>query len=353
MSYLKHAWYPAAFSREVTREPMRRVLLEEPVLLYRAEDGTPIAMQDRCPHRLVPLSRGRVVGDDIVCGYHGLRFDRTGACVHNPHGSTIPASAQRRAYALLERYGLVWIWPGAASAADPAILPQFPPFDAHPGFTAVDGYLRVGANYQLVIDNLLDLSHVDYLHADFAIDKATEVTRTEVLDIGDDIQINRWKPACSVSRFLRTFWKSASPAGDARANIRWSAPANLYLDLGVTEVGAPVEDGVNVPFLHLLTPETPTTTHYFWALARDCMLDDEALSEQVRRTAARVFEEEDEPMIEAQQAEIGPDADLMDLNPIMLPPDVPAIRARRALARRIETERQAVSDMSPTRPAVR
>jgi phenylpropionate dioxygenase-like ring-hydroxylating dioxygenase large terminal subunit len=338
MTYLMNAWYPAAFSREVTRDPMRRRLLDRPTVFYRKGDGSPVALLDRCPHRLVPLSRGKIVGDDIVCGYHGLRFDETGACIHNPHSSKIPAAARVDAFPLVERYGLVWIWPGEASRADPALLPPFAPFDTNPDFVVVDGYLHVAANYQLVTDNLLDLSHVEFLHPDFAIDNAAEVTRTELIEDGNAIQINRWKPACTVSRFLRTFWKSQAPVGDARANIRWHAPASLFLDLGVTEVNSPVDEGVSVPFLHLLTPETASTTHYFWAMARDCDLADEALSERVRQTAARVFETEDEPMIEAQQLEIGTDKDLMDLSPALLPPDAPAMKARRALARMIESE---------------
>jgi vanillate O-demethylase monooxygenase subunit len=340
LEYLRNAWYGAGSTAEIGRKPLRRVLLGEPVVLYRREDGAPVALADRCPHRFAPLSRGRLVGDDLQCGYHGLRFDAAGACTHNPHGGAIPRQARVRSFPLLERHGFVWIWMGEADDK-PELLPDLAPFGRHDGYATVDGYLRIAANYQLITDNLLDLSHVEFLHAAFAVEDVLETSRTELVRDGDTIHSNRWKPACKVSRFLRMFWGSASEHGDARANMRWDPPAIMFLDVGVTEVGAPVADGVTTPFLHLLTPETPTSTHYFWAMIRDRQVDDAEVDERVRRIVTQAFAEEDEPMIEAQQQQIGPDVDLMDLGPVLLQPDAAAVSARRALARLIAAERSA------------
>lgn len=338
MEYLRNAWYAAGSTTEIGRKPLRRVLLGEPVVLFRKEDGAPVALADRCPHRFAPLSRGKLVGDELQCGYHGLRFDTAGTCVHNPHGGSIPRLARVRAYPLLERHGFVWIWMGEA-APEPELLPDLAPFGRLEGHATVDGYLRIAANYQLITDNLLDLSHVEFLHPAFAVEDVLETARTELVRDGRTIHSNRWKPACKVSRFLRMFWQSTSERGDARANMRWDPPAIMYLDVGVTEVGAAIADGVTTPFLHLLTPETAASTHYFWAMIRDRQIDDTEVDERIKRIVTQAFAEEDEPMIEAQQREIGADVDLMDLGPVLLQPDAAAVNARRTLARLIVEER--------------
>jgi phenylpropionate dioxygenase-like ring-hydroxylating dioxygenase large terminal subunit len=341
MSYLVNAWYVAAASREIGERPFRRVILDEPIVFYRKPDGTPVALFDRCPHRFAPLSRGKPVGDGLQCGYHGLQFGPDGICVLNPHGP-IPDRARVKSYAIMEKYGFAWIWPGDASLADPALLPEMPLFD-DPNYDVVDGYLSVAAHYQLLADNLLDLSHVEFLHPDFAMEDVLSNTRTEVLREGNRVHSNRWKPNCSVSRFLRTFWTSQAERGDARANIRWDPPGHFYLDLGVTDVGAPLEAGIYVPFLHLLTPETKQKTHYFWAMARSERRGEPAFDETIRKMATRAFEVEDEPMIEAQQAEIGPDRDFMAMRPMLLGPDAAATQARLILDKLIADERKTLA----------
>src|SRR5262245_50628355 len=128
MEFLRNAWYVAAWSDELTRDRLlARTLLEEPVVLFRTATGQPAALFDRCPHRFAPLSRGRLKGDVIECGYHGLCFDRNGTCAHNPHNpGHVPPRAHVRSYALVERQGIVWIWMGEPERADPALVPDFP-----------------------------------------------------------------------------------------------------------------------------------------------------------------------------------------------------------------------------------
>jgi vanillate O-demethylase monooxygenase subunit len=338
--YLCNAWYVAANAAELGPAPLRRVLLDQPVVMVRLPSGEPIALADRCPHRMAPLSRGKLVDDTLQCGYHGLRFDRTGACVHNPHGGPIPPAARVRAYPLAERHGFVWLWLGEAARADPAAIPDLAPFGQTVGHTTIAGYLRVAANYQLVTDNLLDLSHVEFLHPAFAATDVLDTARTELLRQGDVVLSQRWKPNCEPSRFLRMFWTSPAARGDARANMRWHPPATMFLDVGVTDIGAPIADGVTTPFLHLLTPETSTTTHYFWAMTRTNRLGETDLDAKLRRIITAAFADEDEPMIAAQQAEIGADRDLADLHPVLLQPDAAAVAARRVLAGLIAAEHQ-------------
>ena len=263
MAYQRNAWYVGALSSEVDRTPFRRTLLDDPVVFFRDEQGRPVALFDRCPHRLVPLSRGRLVGDTLQCGYHGLRFDRTGACVHNPHEATIPARARVPSFPLRERYGFVWIWPGEPALADDELLPDLTPL-ADPNFAVIHGLLGIKADYRLVTDNLLDLSHVEFLHPAFSSDNVLENTRVEMFQDERSVTVNRWKPNAITSRFLRLFWTGEGDRSDSRANMRWEAPSNLFLDLGTTAVGRPVAEGVCVPIAHLLTPETAASTHYFW-----------------------------------------------------------------------------------------
>jgi phenylpropionate dioxygenase-like ring-hydroxylating dioxygenase large terminal subunit len=338
MEFVRNAWVVAAATQEVGRQPLRRKLLGEPVVFFRQEDGRPVALFDRCAHRFAPLSRGRLEGDVIRCAYHGLAYDATGACVHNPHGGAIPSQARTRSFPLLERYGFVWIWMGDAAAADPGLLADLSPFDDETDCVRQGSYLRIDAHYQLIVDNLLDLSHVEYLHPAFASKDAIVNTRHEVTEGPDWIQSNRYKPGCHVSPLLSRCWGKEGAFGDARSCIRWQAPGTFFLEIGATHAGAPEADGVTLPILHLLTPETSRSTHYFWAVRRDVQLDDRDLDAWLERTLGDAFLQEDEPMIEAQQEQIGMDIDINALGPVFLPPDVAPVKARRIVARLLKEQ---------------
>src|SRR3546814_16610251 len=155
--YLRNAWYAAAWSEEIGGTPLGRTFLEQPVVLFRETDGTTVALADRCPHRFAPLSKGKLVGNAIECPYHGLRFGADGQCVHNYHGP-VPKAASVHRYPVMECYGLAWIWMGDADQAHEDRLPAFGPFITDDGFAFARGNLQLAANYQLVVDNLLDLT---------------------------------------------------------------------------------------------------------------------------------------------------------------------------------------------------
>src|SRR5215469_4937089 len=165
--FLRNCWYVAAWASEVGREPFARVFLDRPVMLYRTTDGEAVALEDRCCHRNLPLSMGKIEGDDIRCGYHGLKFDRTGACVEIPGQSQIPPDARVARYPLTERWGLLWIWMGDASVANEALLPKWH-YLAEPGWSVIKGNdakpIPMKCNWELNNDNLLDLSHVTFVH---------------------------------------------------------------------------------------------------------------------------------------------------------------------------------------------
>ena len=166
MSFLWNAWYVAALACEVnSNRPLARTLLGEAVVLYRDQVGQAVALSDRCPHRFAPLHRGRIHQGVLECPYHGLRFDGSGHCVHNPHGDgRIPPTAQVRSFPLQERYGMVWIWMGEAQHAAQADLLPFEYLNPEHNVTA-SGYLRTRAHYQLSADNLLDLGRIGHIAA--------------------------------------------------------------------------------------------------------------------------------------------------------------------------------------------
>ena len=161
--FLRNQWYVAAQDTEIGRKPVGRVLLGDPVVMYRLEDGTPVALEDRCVHRHLPLSMGKLVGDVIQCHYHGLQYDCAGTCVKVPGQAAIPPGAKVRSYPMVERYKWLWIWMGDPAAADPDTIPDFHEFDS-PNWGARQRYLHVKANWQLIVDNLMDLTHLSFVH---------------------------------------------------------------------------------------------------------------------------------------------------------------------------------------------
>ena len=162
--FLRNHWYVAATDKEIGAKPFGRILLGEPVVMYRAEDGTIIALEDRCPHRRLPLSMGKLIGGDVLqCHYHGLRFDRTGACVRVPGQDAIPANARVKTYPVVERYHWVWIWMGDVEKADPNLIVDYPPL-ADPKWRGLPGYMHYKANWLLIVDNLSDFVHLAFVH---------------------------------------------------------------------------------------------------------------------------------------------------------------------------------------------
>lgn len=340
--FYRNAWYVAAAAHElqVGKQPFRRTLLGEALVLYRLPDGTPVALQDRCPHRWAPLSLGKLIGDRLQCIYHGLQFDRSGACVHNPHSSNAAARIHVTSYPLTEKYGYVWYWPGDAVQADIDLVPRLDFLENPQQFATVRGYLRVRAHYELISDNLLDLSHVEFLHPMFALEEGVESHRVEFLQEGNTVIANRWKPNTTLNAFARLLWSSPPERGDGRANMRWMAPSNLLFDLGVCAVGERPEAGLCTPAAHLLTPETTYSTHYFWAQGRNLRLSDRELDQRIIEVNSQVFEKEDRIVIEAQQVELGTETDILKVKPLLLKADTAAVMARRLLRRLIDAETQ-------------
>ena len=165
--YVLNSWYVIAFSHEVTSEkPLARRCCDDPIVLYRTSQGQAVALHDRCTHRGVPLSFGKVVGDALECVYHGAQFGASGQCIRIPSQETIPSAACVQSYPLIERGGFIWLWRGDAARADAALLP-----DHHALGLGREGWsskpyfvLEIKSNYSMLFENLLDTSHISFLH---------------------------------------------------------------------------------------------------------------------------------------------------------------------------------------------
>lgn len=346
MTYLKNCWYAAAYANEVSDKPLARQLLGEHVVLYRTSDGKAHALADRCPHRFAPLSMGVVVEDQIQCPYHGLRFGTDGACVYNPHYSALPRAARVTAWPLLERHGLLWIWMGD-DTPDEAMLPAEFAFLDDPGFKTVFGYLHVKGNYQLVVDNLLDLTHAPYLHPAFAIpglslEERFKRTTTELERRPDRVIARRWRLKCPPNGPTRNLFGFTDELMDSRSHMHWLPPSLIYFDAGASRLDEAEELGLCLPAIHAITPETDRTSHYFFGQGRNMLLDDPVADKTLYDIIENAFQNEDEPMIAAQQARMGGETDVMALDPVLLKSDGAPVAARRLLSAMMEQERAAV-----------
>ncbi|WP_033923923.1 aromatic ring-hydroxylating dioxygenase subunit alpha [Sphingomonas sp. 35-24ZXX] len=334
MGYLRNTWYAAGFSGQLGDKPIVRTMLDEPVVLYRTEDGTAVAMSDRCPHRSAPLHQGQVFGDAIRCPYHGLRFGPDGACVDNPVGDRKLPRARNLIYPLREVNGILWVWFGDREPDESAIV-RFDLFDDPGHWATVEDMMPVAAAYTLVSDNLLDLSHAEFLHPALATEGFNRRTQFSVSQEGEVVIGRNWRPGEPISPLFRFgFGEGAPDHVDHRSITRWHAPANLSVEVGATPPGEPESAGLTLITAHLVTPETETTCHYFWRVARDFKREDSEFSKRLHDLTQQAFEREDKPMIEAQQRYMGSKR-LEDLKPIWLTSDAASGRARKVLEEKL------------------
>lgn len=334
-TYLRNAWYVAGWSDELTDTPQARIFLEVPVALFRDGDGVAHAIGGRCPHRFAALGDGSVIDGALACPYHGLRFDGSGTCVFNPHQGEAAPKASVGAYPLVERYRLLWIWMGDAAKADPALIPDFTWLD-DPAWEAVRGQVVAEGHYELYSDNILDLSHANFVHPALVASAFTQGERKFWQD--EAHAYSRYtQPNDYISAALAEVLGVAGRKQDFFGEVTWHAPATLYFDYRAADPGTPVDDMRALRSLHAFTPETPDTTHYIWATSRDYALGDAEFSAGLHAALSFAFEHEDLPVIrDAHRLMAG--KDFWDMEPLVLSGDGGGIRARRLLQKMIKAE---------------
>jgi len=341
MAFLENAWYVAAWGDEIGRKLFSRRIIGESVLLFRKQNGEAVAIGNVCPHRFAPLDMGRLIGDTVECPYHGLRFDQSGACVLAARDGALPTKVRK--FPLVERYGCVWVWMGDERRADPATIPGFDYLLDDTRRQVRGEPLLVNANYKLIIDNLLDLTHVQFVHREFHQIEAFSRGTHEVVRDGSTIYSKFWFPN-GKAPFLAKHLPDPETIVDHWAEMRWDAPSLMFLDSGVTPTGRPRSEGITMYGTHLLTPETETTTHYFFVNSRDFKVADTEVDQGIREWQRVGFGLQDKPLIEAIQRTMGATADLTSFKPVWLASDAPAARVRQMLTNSINREHAASTE---------
>jgi phenylpropionate dioxygenase-like ring-hydroxylating dioxygenase large terminal subunit len=356
MEALRNTWYAALWSTELEQKLFQRTLLGESIVFYRDHAGRAFALANICPHRFAPLHLGKVVEDTIECGYHGLRFNSSGKCVFNPDGDRItPTAAVVRSYPVHERYGLIWIWMGNPDLAGTELLPTFPFLETPENYRPVTGYLKVNTSYRYMIDNLMDVAHVLIVHHDMLACPGLALTKTKVVHDGRAIWANRLATDTAPPVIFDMMWRRArgdyNGAMDHWAESRWDAPSLISQNTGVALTGRPREEGLETKNAHFTTPETESSTHYFWAICRNFDIQNAKLDEEIREGTEYAFVHQDQPLVEGLQQVIG-EQEFWSMRPALLQGDIGAVEVRRALDRLIEKERSASERPRPGVPAV-
>lgn len=355
--FLKNYWYAAAWAEEIGRDLLDRVILNEPVVFFRKEDGTPVALENRCAHRRVQLSMGTLIGDTLQCRYHGLVYDCSGACVRVPGQTRIPSNVRVKSYPVVERHKLLWIWMGASEDADQSKIPHFPLLD-DPSWCQIKDYFHVPANYLLIFDNLSDLSHVAYLHNAYTgnepIGEKATVNFERFSDAGQEgVRGARWTYDVVPAQTYKTF-------GGYTGNVdRWqlyefTAPGIFKIYNGSAKAGTGatpqnVEGGTErwwFKVYHAVTPENEKSTHYFWNIVHNIGAHTASVCNPLHKQMRAILAEDFSIFCNQQKnIDLFPDSPTHEIAA-----DLGLVHARRLIASLIEKERKEYGESKPSVP---
>ena len=365
--YVRNQWYVIAEPDEVSDGKFcTRMVMDENIVVFRTESGKLTALEDRCPHRCAPLSLGRVEGESIKCGYHGATFDGNGQCVSVPGQDTLPPAQYRvKSYPVVEKYGYIWIWMGSPELADKDVgFPEgfYMSDPDHPDWDGVyDRFLSFPCNYQLINDNLFDLSHAETVHPEtLGAAETTRVFRSQAkkapkpgmsgeIDEGVTYQIND----NDIGIQVRIFDKQAGPLFhqalgnmqgkdtyegnvDFLMNVDWWMPS--FFSFAPTTKPAGQTSGPAMSFVNLnaLTPETQYSTHYFFKTCQSQAPDNKELTNRYAGAVSFAFNQ-DKKIITEQQKILGKN-DVMDKKQMSFSSDMIQMQARKKISRLIEAE---------------
>lgn len=347
--FLKNAWYVACTPDDIATRPLGRMICGERIAFYRGPEGRVAAVEDFCPHRGARLSLGSVCEGNLVCGYHGLVMGCDGKTVSMP-GQRVRGFPAIRSYPVVERYGFIWVWPGEAAEADPAKI-QYLHWADSSEWGYGGGLYHIGCDYRLMIDNLMDLTHETYVHANSIgqreIDETPCTTRTD----GDEVITSRFMNGISAPPFWQTALRMNGLPEDQLVD-RWqichfTPPSHVMIEVGVALAGhggydAPDAVKTSSIVVDFITPESETSIWYFWGMARKFNPQDQALTQALREGQAKVFAE-DQAVLEAQQANLNlyPNRRLLLLNI-----DTGGVQSRKVLNRLIDAEQRRAAEVT-------
>lgn len=295
--FLRNSWYIAAWSTELHRELRHCRVLNEAIVLYRKGDGTPVALEDACAHRKLPLSMGVLKGDVIQCGYHGLEFDCTGTCIHIPGQDKIPPKAAVRCYPAAERWGLIWVWMGNIDEADEAKIIDIPYYDDPAWGINRGAAMDIECDYRFMTDNLVDPSHVAYVHKSSLGNDACHGVpiKTEVQD--NKVVVTRWIKDCVVAPFFAPHMKFEGNVDRLQHyEVRLPSSAVIKDVISPTDTGAPEgnihPDSFLLDSYNFLTPVTESRCRYYWFQVRNFEPDSETTSNELSEAFTEAFTED-------------------------------------------------------------
>ncbi|HEY8358546.1 MAG TPA: aromatic ring-hydroxylating dioxygenase subunit alpha [Ramlibacter sp.] len=338
--FVRNCWYVAAWSHELEgNRLLARTIINTPLVFYREAQGV-VALEDRCPHRAAPLSKGIREAEGIRCRYHGLLFDKGGRCIHAPAQDSVPAGMKVRNFKTVERNTWVWVWMGDPEAADETLIPETPCM-GNPEWRSIPGYLHYDVNYLLICDNLLDFSHLPYLHPTTlggSPDFARILPKVERLPRG--VRLKRWVERTQPPSYTRPYFHAE--VVDRWVDYDFVAPGVLLMDAGMCATGSGAHTGdrkgaLETRSYQALTPETETSTHYFFTQAHNFEIDKPEVTQNLFKAIEIAFEE-DRDMIGGQQKnlQLDPNAPMTSLTV-----DQALIQFRRVISTMIAAEQKA------------
>ena len=333
---VRNCWYVAAFADEVSRDIISRRFLGVDVALYRTLAGEPVAVRNRCPHRSFPLAKGRLEGDILMCGYHGMQFDPSGRCVNMPSMPIVPSNANVRSFPIVERGPILWIWMGDADHADEAKIPDTS-WLADPAWKSVRGAFPMKSDYLNMHENLLDQTHFPFLHPGTVGTPEYARSKLDVRKDGEVIVIDRALKNTPPPGIYGVPMNLMDKRVDRFSEARFISPAihTAYASIvdHTDESGTPKTYRFNIT--HLITPETNSTIHYWWFNSRDQKLDDPAADDFMLTASEKAYLKDVDALEWISDVIARDEQPQFDLN---FAPDKPALMMRRVVFDLAEAE---------------
>lgn len=339
--FVRNAWYIAAWPEELADGFVARTIMNQPLVIFRDAEGKVAALEDRCCHRGAPLSRGWMTEKGLQCGYHGLTFNGAGKCIEIPGQETVPTSAEVRTFPIVERQQCLWIWMGDPARADESTIVDYPFHDQPEKWPHKKATFPIAANYMMMIDNLMDLTHLAFVHRN-------TIGGSPNAHAAAELTVEQTPTGCHYERWMidsptpPTYVKAVGFKGniDRWHKFTYIAPSTVIQNNGAIDVGKGAREnqdqpGLHFQILHHATPETETSFHYFWSVANGYRQDEPAATEQLYTESYPTFLE-DKTIMEVQQQRV-------DLDPtrrlVSIHADKALYTARKALHAMLEAER--------------
>jgi vanillate O-demethylase monooxygenase subunit len=297
--FLKNTWYMAAIPSEIIDNKLHaRTILNTKVVLFRKSDGAYAALEDRCAHRQLPLSKGVLEDDTVRCLYHGLKYDSQGSCIEVPTQENIPSSACVRRFPVVCSDNLIWIWMGEESAVNVNSIPQYPMCSSE-DYAGEMFHTPIACNYLAGIDNLMDISHAAFVHVRTLGSEGVVRTRPEVSSNDCEVVVRRNIQNEIASPLFAKMMQLKHI--DRKQIVKYWPAGNTLVTSIASPAGSSGSDEYTIHTVSIITPETDTTSHIFVGMYRDFMVSNPELTSMITKQVYATVQE-DKDVTEALQA---------------------------------------------------